>query len=71
MSTIETGVRELVHWPSDASVAYVFADDVDVIELVVTTDGRAILDGRELRVAEHVAVGERRSGLAAMAAGMI
>ena len=71
MSTAETVPRPLADWPHDAVAAYVLEEDAGVIELVVTRDGRALLNGHELRVVQHVRVVEQRAGLAAMGAGRI
>ncbi len=64
-SATETNRRPLSLWPADASLALVLEDDTDTFELVITTDGRAALNGRELRITEQVRVTEQRSGLAA------
>ena len=71
MSATEIRIRPLSHWPTDADVAYVLEDDTSLVELVVTTDGRAIVDGHELRIKDHVRVAEQRAGRAAVHAGRI
>lgn len=71
MSAVETALPQLSGWRADATVAYVLDGGDRTVELVFTSDGRAILDGEELRVVEHVRVGELRAGWAAARAGRI
>jgi hypothetical protein len=61
----------LEHWPANATLAYRLDDGAETVELVLTNDGQAILDGRSFIVGEQVRVAERRSGLAKMHAGKI
>jgi hypothetical protein len=49
----------------------VLGDGDRTIELVFTRDGRAILDGEELSVVEHVRVAEQRAGWSAARAGLV
>jgi hypothetical protein len=71
MSVAETTVHPLAHWRADATVAYVLGDGDRTFELVFTRDGRAILDGEELRMLEQVRVAELRAGWAAARAGLV
>ena len=71
MSAVETAAPPLAAWRADATVAYVLDSGDRIVELVLTGDGRAILDGEELRVVERVRVAELRAGWAAARAGRI
>ena len=71
MSATETASRPLSDWHADTTVAYVLGDGDRTIELVFTRDGRAILDGEELSVVEHVRVAEQRAGWSAARAGLV
>jgi hypothetical protein len=71
VSAVEAATATLTGWRADATVAYVLDGRDRTLELVFTSDGRAILDGEELRVVEHVRVAELRAGLAAARAGRI
>jgi hypothetical protein len=71
MSATETAFRPLSDWRADATLAYVLGDGDRTIELVFTRDGRAILDGEELSVVEHVRVAEQRAGWSAARAGLV
>jgi hypothetical protein len=71
MSATETTTRDLAHWPANARAAYVLDDGTHTLELILTTDGHALLDGREFAVIEHVRVAEIRAGRAAARAGRI
>jgi hypothetical protein len=71
MSMTEAVVLQLSHRGADVTVAYVLEDGNRTLELVFTEDGRAILDGEELRVLEHVRVAEQRAGRAAVRAGLV
>ena len=71
MRATETAFRPLSDWHPDATVAYVLDDGDRTFELVFTRDGRAILDGEELHVVEHVRVAEQRAGWAAARAGLV
>ena len=71
MSAPEVLTRDLAHWPANAREAYVLDDGTRTLELILTSEGHALLDGREFPVIEHVRVAEIRAGRAAASAGRI